>query len=169
MNPHHVKWIVTRQSVFTHDLMSCTTVSEGAELFVLSSHTPNTPSYCPGDSITSTISRKILESELGLFSLYIYILSVEIVRSVFFLSQSCLFTSCVSFISSGGSGAAGAWLNNNQLYKFSYTTEVLVGKAKGSKQSNSGYRISSDVGVNLAWRDPGSKDDQLIQIAVSCS
>uniref|UniRef100_A0A3P8V2H0 Microsomal triglyceride transfer protein n=1 Tax=Cynoglossus semilaevis TaxID=244447 RepID=A0A3P8V2H0_CYNSE len=57
-----------------------------------------------------------------------------------------------------------AWLNNNQLYKFSYTTEVLVGKAKGSKQSNSGYRISSDVGVNLAWRDPGSKDDQLIQI-----
>ncbi|XP_016890763.1 microsomal triglyceride transfer protein large subunit [Cynoglossus semilaevis] len=74
---------------------------------------------------------------------------------------------CAASSAEGGSGAAGAWLNNNQLYKFSYTTEVLVGKAKGSKQSNSGYRISSDVGVNLAWRDPGSKDDQLIQIALS--
>uniref|UniRef100_A0A671WT22 Microsomal triglyceride transfer protein n=1 Tax=Sparus aurata TaxID=8175 RepID=A0A671WT22_SPAAU len=63
-------------------------------------------------------------------------------------------------------GAAGPRLNNNQLYKFSYTTEVLVDKARGSKEGSAGYKISSDVDVNLVWRDPSSKDDQLIQLAV---
>uniref|UniRef100_A0A8D0D3R3 Microsomal triglyceride transfer protein n=1 Tax=Sander lucioperca TaxID=283035 RepID=A0A8D0D3R3_SANLU len=63
-------------------------------------------------------------------------------------------------------GAAGPRLNNNQLYKFSYTTEVLVDRAKGSKEGSAGYRISSDVNVNLVWRDPSSKDNQLIQLAV---
>uniref|UniRef100_A0A4W6BUV8 Microsomal triglyceride transfer protein n=1 Tax=Lates calcarifer TaxID=8187 RepID=A0A4W6BUV8_LATCA len=76
---------------------------------------------------------------------------------------SCSLTSCVSRVSSGG--AAGPRLNNNQLYKFSYTTEVLVDKARGSKEGSAGYRISSDVDVNLVWRDPSSKDDQLIQIS----
>uniref|UniRef100_A0A671WZR1 Microsomal triglyceride transfer protein n=1 Tax=Sparus aurata TaxID=8175 RepID=A0A671WZR1_SPAAU len=74
-------------------------------------------------------------------------------------------TSCVSCVSSGG--AAGPRLNNNQLYKFSYTTEVLVDKARGSKEGSAGYKISSDVDVNLVWRDPSSKDDQLIQLAIS--
>uniref|UniRef100_A0A8C4DHA7 Vitellogenin domain-containing protein n=1 Tax=Dicentrarchus labrax TaxID=13489 RepID=A0A8C4DHA7_DICLA len=63
--------------------------------------------------------------------------------------------------------AAGPRLNNNQLYKFSYTTEVLVDKTKGSKEGSAGYRISSDVDVNLVWRDPSSKDDQLIQLVIS--
>lgn len=80
---------------------------------------------------------------------------------------SCSLTSCVSRVSSGG--AAGPRLNNNQLYKFSYTTEVLVDKARGSKEGSAGYRISSDVDVNLVWRDPSSKDDQLIQVAVCWS
>uniref|UniRef100_A0A671WVS4 Microsomal triglyceride transfer protein n=1 Tax=Sparus aurata TaxID=8175 RepID=A0A671WVS4_SPAAU len=53
------------------------------------------------------------------------------------------------------------------LYKFSYTTEVLVDKARGSKEGSAGYKISSDVDVNLVWRDPSSKDDQLIQLAIS--
>lgn len=73
-------------------------------------------------------------------------------------------TSCVSCVSSGG--AAGPRLNNNQLYKFSYTTEVLVDRTRGSKEGSAGYRISSDVDINLVWRDPSSKDDQLIQLAV---
>ncbi|KAF7666264.1 hypothetical protein LDENG_00112680 [Lucifuga dentata] len=64
-------------------------------------------------------------------------------------------------------GAAGPRLNNNQLYKFSYSTEVLVDRAKGSKEGNAGYRISSNVDVNLVWRDPSNKDDQLIQLAIS--
>uniref|UniRef100_A0A665T3U2 Microsomal triglyceride transfer protein n=1 Tax=Echeneis naucrates TaxID=173247 RepID=A0A665T3U2_ECHNA len=72
---------------------------------------------------------------------------------------------CVSCVSSGG--AAGPWLNNNQLYKFSYTTEVLVDRARGSKEGSGGYRISSDVDVNLVWREPSSKDDQLIRLVIS--
>nr|XP_023995703.1 microsomal triglyceride transfer protein-like [Salvelinus alpinus] len=69
--------------------------------------------------------------------------------------------------STRGAGAAGPRLNNDQLYKFSYTTEVLVDRAKGSKDGSVGYRISSDVNVNLVWRDPSSKDDQLIQLLIS--
>lgn len=76
----------------------------------------------------------------------------------------CLFTSCASCVSSGA--AAGPRLNNNQLYKFSYTTEVLVDRARGSKEGSAGYKISSDVNVNLVWRDQSNKDDQLIQLAV---
>ncbi|XP_061595036.1 microsomal triglyceride transfer protein large subunit [Cololabis saira] len=63
--------------------------------------------------------------------------------------------------------AAGPRLNNNQLYKFSYTTEFLLDKARGSKEGGAGYRISSDVNVNLVWRDPGNKDDQLVRVAIS--
>ncbi|KAE8300209.1 Microsomal triglyceride transfer protein [Larimichthys crocea] len=73
--------------------------------------------------------------------------------------------SCVSASAKGG--AAGPRLNNNQLYKFSYTTEVLVDRARGSKEGSTGYRISSDVDVNLVWRDPSSKDDQLIRLVIS--
>uniref|UniRef100_A0A667WGE5 Microsomal triglyceride transfer protein n=2 Tax=Myripristis murdjan TaxID=586833 RepID=A0A667WGE5_9TELE len=62
---------------------------------------------------------------------------------------------------------AGPRLNNDQLYKFSYTTEVLVDRARGSKEGSTGYRISSDVDVNLVWRDPSNKDDQLIRLAIS--
>ncbi|XP_068178213.1 microsomal triglyceride transfer protein large subunit isoform X2 [Antennarius striatus] len=73
--------------------------------------------------------------------------------------------SCVSASAKGG--AVGPRLNNNQLYKFSYTTEVLVGQGRGSKEGSGGYRISSDVDVNLVWRDPISKDDQLVQLVIS--
>lgn len=63
--------------------------------------------------------------------------------------------------------AAGPRLNNNQLYKFSYTAEMLLDRNRGSqKGSAAGYRISSDVGAHLVWRDPSSKDDQLVQVAV---
>uniref|UniRef100_A0AAQ4NWR4 Vitellogenin domain-containing protein n=1 Tax=Gasterosteus aculeatus aculeatus TaxID=481459 RepID=A0AAQ4NWR4_GASAC len=77
----------------------------------------------------------------------------------------CLLTSCVSCCFPPG--AAGPRLNNNQLYKFSYTTDVLLDRTRGSKEGGTGYKISSDVDVNLVWRDPGSKDDQLIQLAIS--
>ncbi|CAG5928521.1 unnamed protein product [Menidia menidia] len=63
--------------------------------------------------------------------------------------------------------AAGPRLNNNQLYKFSYSTEVLLDRARGSREGNAGYRISTDVNVNLVWRDPSNKDEQLIQLAIS--
>uniref|UniRef100_A0A8C7MKV2 Microsomal triglyceride transfer protein n=1 Tax=Oncorhynchus kisutch TaxID=8019 RepID=A0A8C7MKV2_ONCKI len=73
----------------------------------------------------------------------------------------------ISLLTMCSAGAAGPRLNNDRLYKFSYTTEVLVDRAKGSKDGSAGYRISSDVDVNLVWRDPSSKDDQLIQLVIS--
>uniref|UniRef100_A0A8C7IC37 Microsomal triglyceride transfer protein n=1 Tax=Oncorhynchus kisutch TaxID=8019 RepID=A0A8C7IC37_ONCKI len=79
------------------------------------------------------------------------------------VSSTCLIILCRT----SSAGAAGPRLNNDQLYKFSYTTEVLVDRAKGSKDGSVGYRISSDVDVNLVWRDPSSKDDQLIQLVIS--
>uniref|UniRef100_A0A8C5GHI9 Vitellogenin domain-containing protein n=1 Tax=Gouania willdenowi TaxID=441366 RepID=A0A8C5GHI9_GOUWI len=72
---------------------------------------------------------------------------------------------CVSCVSSGV--AAGPRLNNNQLYKFSYTTEVLLNKARGSKEGSTGSRISCEVDVNLVWRDPNNDDEQLVQLAVN--
>ncbi|XP_061535908.1 microsomal triglyceride transfer protein large subunit [Phycodurus eques] len=71
--------------------------------------------------------------------------------------------SCVATPASG----AGPRLNNNQLYKFSYTTEVLVDRARRSKEGSAGYKMSSDVDVNLVWRDPSNKDEQLIQLKIS--
>uniref|UniRef100_A0A674A751 Microsomal triglyceride transfer protein n=1 Tax=Salmo trutta TaxID=8032 RepID=A0A674A751_SALTR len=73
----------------------------------------------------------------------------------------------ISLLTLSSAGAAGPRLNNDRLYKFSYTTEVLVDRAKGSKDGSAGYSISSDVDVNLVWRDPSSKDDQLIQLVIS--
>lgn len=72
---------------------------------------------------------------------------------------------CVCDCVVSSDGAAGPRLHNEQLYKFSYATEVLLDRA-GAQGPPAGYRISSDVHVNLVWRDPGSKDDQLIQLAV---
>ncbi|KAM9856821.1 microsomal triglyceride transfer protein large subunit [Aulostomus maculatus] len=72
--------------------------------------------------------------------------------------------SCVSV---QGAAAAGPRLNNNQLYKFSYTAEVLVDGARRSREGGAGYKISSDVDISLVWRDPSSKDDQLIQLMIS--
>ncbi|XP_070712311.1 microsomal triglyceride transfer protein large subunit [Pempheris klunzingeri] len=69
--------------------------------------------------------------------------------------------------SSVSAAAKGPRLNNNQLYKFSYTTEVLVDRTRGSKEGSAGYRISTDVDIHLVWRDPTNKDDQLIQLAIS--
>ncbi|XP_041640277.1 microsomal triglyceride transfer protein large subunit [Cheilinus undulatus] len=77
-----------------------------------------------------------------------------------------LLLCAASSISTKGAAAAGPRLNNDQLYKFSYTTEVLVDRAR-SKEGSAGYKISSDVEVNLVWRDPSSEDDQLIQLAIS--
>ncbi|KAH0615864.1 hypothetical protein JD844_026458 [Phrynosoma platyrhinos] len=60
----------------------------------------------------------------------------------------------------------GPRINNDKLYKFAYTTEVTVNRVKGSPQESVGYRISSEVDVNLVWRNPNNDDDQLIKIAI---
>ncbi|KAM8879401.1 microsomal triglyceride transfer protein large subunit [Spinachia spinachia] len=83
------------------------------------------------------------------------------------LTQVVFLLCAASSVSASVKGAAGPRLNNNQLYKFSYTTDVLLDRTRGSKVGAAGYKISSDVDVNLVWRAPSSKDDQLIQLAIS--
>uniref|UniRef100_A0A8C9WTI7 Microsomal triglyceride transfer protein n=1 Tax=Scleropages formosus TaxID=113540 RepID=A0A8C9WTI7_SCLFO len=63
-------------------------------------------------------------------------------------------------------GVRGPRLSNGQLYKFSYSTEVLLDRARGSAEGSAGYRISSSVDINLVWRNPSSKDDQLLKLMV---
>ncbi|NXO56766.1 MTP protein, partial [Aramus guarauna] len=60
----------------------------------------------------------------------------------------------------------GPSLNNDKLYKFAYSAEVYVDRVKASLQKSAGYRISSDVDVNLLWRNPDNDDDQLVKITI---
>ncbi|XP_060635161.2 microsomal triglyceride transfer protein large subunit [Anolis sagrei] len=60
----------------------------------------------------------------------------------------------------------GPRINNDKLYKFAYSTEVLIDRVNGAPQESAGYRISSGVDVNLVWRNPNNDDDQLIKIAI---
>ncbi|KAK2116052.1 hypothetical protein P7K49_006678 [Saguinus oedipus] len=60
----------------------------------------------------------------------------------------------------------GLSLNNDRLYKLTYSTEVILDRGKGKLQDNVGYRISSNVDVALLWRNPDGDDDQLIQITM---
>ncbi|XP_036373167.1 microsomal triglyceride transfer protein large subunit [Megalops cyprinoides] len=71
-----------------------------------------------------------------------------------------------SYSASAKGASAGPRPSSGQLYKFSYTTEVLVDRARGSAEGSAGYRVSSGVDINLVWRNPSSKDDQLLQVAI---
>lgn len=82
-------------------------------------------------------------------------------RIVLLLCVACSISASVK------DAALGPRLNNNQLYKFSYTTEVWVDRARGTPRGSAGYKLSSDVDISLVWRDPSSKDDQLIQLTIS--
>lgn len=60
----------------------------------------------------------------------------------------------------------GPRINNDKLYKFAYSTQVLIDRVRGLPHESVGYRISSGVDVNLIWRNPNNDDDQLIKIVV---
>ena len=60
----------------------------------------------------------------------------------------------------------GLSLNNDRLYKLTYSSEVFLNRGKGNLQDSVGYRISSNVDVVLLWRSPDGDDNQLIQITV---
>ncbi|XP_055970136.1 microsomal triglyceride transfer protein large subunit [Sorex fumeus] len=78
-----------------------------------------------------------------------------------------LFLCFISSYSASVKGhTTGLSLNNDRLYKLSYSTEVFLDGAKGKLQDSVGYRISSSVDVVLLWRNPDGDDDQLIQIAI---
>ncbi|XP_010338429.1 microsomal triglyceride transfer protein large subunit [Saimiri boliviensis] len=78
-----------------------------------------------------------------------------------------LFLCFISSYSASVKGhTTGLSLNNDRLYKLTYSTEVLLDRGKGKLQDNVGYRISSNVDVALLWRNPDGDDDQLIQITM---
>ncbi|XP_048189563.1 microsomal triglyceride transfer protein large subunit [Perognathus longimembris pacificus] len=79
-----------------------------------------------------------------------------------------LFLCFISSYSASVRGhTTGLSLNNDRLYKLTYSTDVLVDGGKGKLQDSVGYRISSNVDVVLLWRSPDGDDDQLIQITIT--
>ncbi|XP_026515642.1 microsomal triglyceride transfer protein large subunit [Terrapene carolina triunguis] len=83
-----------------------------------------------------------------------------ILLTVLFL---CIFS---TYSASVKGHTTGPRINNDKLYKFTYSTEVLIDRVKGLPEDSAGYRISSGVDVNLVWRNPNNDDDQLIKIMI---
>ncbi|XP_053886723.1 microsomal triglyceride transfer protein large subunit [Malaclemys terrapin pileata] len=83
-----------------------------------------------------------------------------ILLTVLFL---CIFS---TYSASVKGHTTGPRINNDKLYKFTYSTEVLIDRIKGLSEDSAGYRISSGVDVNLVWRNPNNDDDQLIRIMI---
>uniref|UniRef100_A0A8C5VG50 Microsomal triglyceride transfer protein large subunit n=1 Tax=Microcebus murinus TaxID=30608 RepID=A0A8C5VG50_MICMU len=78
-----------------------------------------------------------------------------------------LFLCFISSYSASVKGhTTGLSLNNDRLYKLTYSTEVFLDRGKGKLQDGVGYRLSSGVDVVLLWRNPDGDDDQLIQITI---
>ncbi|XP_037686250.1 microsomal triglyceride transfer protein large subunit [Choloepus didactylus] len=78
-----------------------------------------------------------------------------------------LFLCFISSYSASVKGhTTGLSLNNDRLYKLTYSTEVFLDGGKGKLQDTVGYRISSNVDVVLLWRNPDGDDDQLIKITI---
>ncbi|KAK6493271.1 microsomal triglyceride transfer protein-like [Huso huso] len=79
----------------------------------------------------------------------------------------CIFCTSFSAAAKVSDQTAGPRLNNGKLYKYSYSAEVLLDRAKGTVEESTGYRISTSVNVNLVWRNPSNEDEQLIKILMS--
>ncbi|XP_010978923.2 microsomal triglyceride transfer protein large subunit [Camelus dromedarius] len=78
-----------------------------------------------------------------------------------------LFLCFISSYSASVKGhTTGLSLNNERLYKLTYSTEVFLDRGKGKLQDSVGYRVSFNVDVVLLWRSPDGDDDQLIQITI---
>uniref|UniRef100_A0A8C1AQD1 Microsomal triglyceride transfer protein n=2 Tax=Cyprinus carpio TaxID=7962 RepID=A0A8C1AQD1_CYPCA len=76
---------------------------------------------------------------------------------------------CVtSFLSTSSLGAsAGPQIDNDKLYKYSYSAEVGLNRPTGSTRGNAGFRISSDVDISLVWRNSEIQDEQLLRVQIS--
>ncbi|KAM7167707.1 microsomal triglyceride transfer protein large subunit [Macrochelys suwanniensis] len=83
-----------------------------------------------------------------------------ILLTVLFL---CIFSTYSASVKGHNTGPR---INNDKIYKFTYSTEVLIDRVKGLPEDSAGYRISSGVDVNLVWRNPNNDDDQLIKIMI---
>uniref|UniRef100_A0A673G5E8 Microsomal triglyceride transfer protein large subunit-like n=1 Tax=Sinocyclocheilus rhinocerous TaxID=307959 RepID=A0A673G5E8_9TELE len=58
-------------------------------------------------------------------------------------------------------------LDNDKLYRYSYSAEVGLNRPTGSTRGNTGFRISSDVDISLVWRNPQIQDEQLLRLQFS--
>ncbi|XP_051559463.1 microsomal triglyceride transfer protein [Myxocyprinus asiaticus] len=85
------------------------------------------------------------------------------------LRQLAGFLLCAtSFLSTSSLGAnAGPRLDNDKLYRYSYSAEVGLNRPMGSTKGNAGFRINSDVEISLIWRNPENQDEQLLQVQIS--
>uniref|UniRef100_A0A8C1KAE5 Microsomal triglyceride transfer protein n=1 Tax=Cyprinus carpio TaxID=7962 RepID=A0A8C1KAE5_CYPCA len=63
--------------------------------------------------------------------------------------------------------SAGPRLDNDKLYRYSYSAEVGLNRLTGSTRGNTGFRISSDVDISLIWRNPEIQDEQLLRLQIS--
>uniref|UniRef100_A0A9J8CNF0 Microsomal triglyceride transfer protein n=2 Tax=Cyprinus carpio TaxID=7962 RepID=A0A9J8CNF0_CYPCA len=61
--------------------------------------------------------------------------------------------------------SAGPQIDNDKLYKYSYSAEVGLNRPTGSTRGNAGFRISSDVDISLVWRNSEIQDEQLLRIS----
>ncbi|XP_008050642.1 microsomal triglyceride transfer protein large subunit [Carlito syrichta] len=88
-------------------------------------------------------------------------------RRISMILLAVLFLCFISSYSASVKGhTTGLSLNNDRLYKLTYSTEVFLDRSKEKLQDSVGYRISSSVDVVLLWRNPDGDDDQLIQITI---
>lgn len=79
-----------------------------------------------------------------------------------------LFLCFISSYSASVKGhTTGLSLNNDRIYKLTYSAEVFLDGGKGKLQDSVGYRISSSVDAVLLWRNPDGDDDQLVQIKIT--
>uniref|UniRef100_A0A8C1W446 Microsomal triglyceride transfer protein n=1 Tax=Cyprinus carpio TaxID=7962 RepID=A0A8C1W446_CYPCA len=61
--------------------------------------------------------------------------------------------------------SAGPQIDNDKLYKYSYSAEVGLNRPTGSTRGNAGFRISSDVDISLVWRNSEIQDEQLLRVS----
>uniref|UniRef100_A0A4W3HLK1 Microsomal triglyceride transfer protein n=1 Tax=Callorhinchus milii TaxID=7868 RepID=A0A4W3HLK1_CALMI len=57
--------------------------------------------------------------------------------------------------------------NNEKTYKYTYTMEVLLDRGGRIVEESTGYRIISNVNLDILWTNPSNDKDHLIRVAIS--
>ncbi|XP_067882285.1 microsomal triglyceride transfer protein large subunit [Heterodontus francisci] len=61
----------------------------------------------------------------------------------------------------------GPRFNAEKTYKYSYIVEVQLNRGRGTDKESVGFKIASNVNVDLLWRNSSNEEDQLIRIAIT--
>ncbi|XP_078267590.1 microsomal triglyceride transfer protein large subunit [Rhinoraja longicauda] len=78
----------------------------------------------------------------------------------------------LTLIVSSSSTSAKTWRGGPRFsaettYEYSYTVQLQLDKGETSVEESAGFKIESNVHVNLLWRNSSNEDDQLIRIAIT--